>query len=441
MRALIEQRQTQTQNMSQQMQQALFLLRMNALDLNEYLRQMVVDNPVLEMREPQNPFGRGEIYRLQTGGDFPQSMFGAAPYGDRIADVAGETTLKDQLLKQLDVRKLGTQELLAAKAVIDSLDSRSYFTEPLDSIMELCAVTRTQAKRALLAVQSLDPAGVGARSLSECLTLQLKRKGIKEPYPYKIASDYLDELGSGKYTEIASALNISVRRAKEYGGLIRSLWPGVDNGGGKEAIQYVYPEITVVRDGDRLEVLLDEKRLPVLTINPEYRDLGKQDVKAKEYLKEQYRAANRIVSSLELWKTMLRRVAEKIVDVQKEFFLAGEALRPMRLVDLSQALKVNISTVSRAVAGKYLICEQGVFSLKHFFVGGIAADQTQVSSDYVCGVIRQELKRDPSLSDSAMAELLNGRGITIARRTVAKYRTKMGIASMYRRQDNTRNSK
>ena len=125
-------------------------------------------------------------------------------------------------------------------------------------------------------------------------------------------------------------------RVKEYAQLIKSLWPGVSNDAKREEIQYVYPEITIVRNGDDLEVQLDERRLPKLTINPEYRKAAEQDKAAKDYLKEQYIKANRIVSSLELWKTMLRRVAEKIVTVQKPFFLEGKPLAPMRLADLAE---------------------------------------------------------------------------------------------------------
>ncbi len=431
----IEQKQTQSQVLGQQLQQALFLLKMNALELNDYLGGMVVENPVLEMTEPENLFGNAGAFRVRMGTDVSQAgQSGGMRSNEGFFEIADSEGLKDELLQQLDIRGLEPKELLAAKTIIDSLDDRSYFTEPLSEIERLCDASAEQVQKALEAVQSLDPAGVGARSLQESLRLQLERRQVQDPCVYKILDGFLEELAHAKYAAIAAKLHISVRRVKEYAQLIKNLWPGVSNDAKREEIQYVYPEITIVRNGDDLEVQLDERRLPKLTINPEYRKAAEQDKAAKDYLKEQYIKANRIVSSLELWKTMLRRVAEKIVTVQKPFFLEGKPLAPMRLADLAEELGVNVSTVSRAVAGKYLICDRGVFSLKHFFVRSLPTSQEKpVSSDYVHEAIRELLEKDSSLSDSAMTRLLNERGINIARRTVAKYRMKMGIAPVYRR--------
>ena len=186
-------------------------------------------------------------------------------------EIADSEGLKDELLQQLDIRGLEPKELLAAKTIIDSLDDRSYFTEPLSEIERLCDASAEQVQKALEAVQSLDPAGVGARSLQESMRLQLERRQVQDPCVRKILDGFLEELAHAKYAAIAAKLHISVRRVKEYAQLIKSLWPGVEQRRKERRNTICVSEITIVRNGDDLEVQLDERRLPKLTINPEYR--------------------------------------------------------------------------------------------------------------------------------------------------------------------------
>ncbi|MBC5648045.1 RNA polymerase factor sigma-54 [Christensenella tenuis] len=418
MRLSVEQKQVQSQIASQQMQQALFLLSKSAWELNEYVREQALENPVLEAREPE----------WQERDLFP----GAAGYYGESYEKAAPETLAEKLFGQLDLKKLGKEELRAAKEIIDALDSRGYFTESLADIARLCGLNGTQAKHALAAVQSLDPAGVGARSLSECLCLQLERMGEKEDAPYRIARDYLEELARGDYAGIALALGIPAAKSRAYCALLRSLRPGVSNIPQEEAAQYVYPEILVEKEGDALRVILDERKIIRPFVNDAY-ELCDLDSETKAYLQERRAMAKRIVQSVELWKTMLRRVAEKIILVQQAFFLVGEPLCPLKMADVARELDVHPSTVSRAVAGKYLMCEDGIFPLKSFFSRSISGRGKNVSGDYIRRSIREMLAREPGLSDNAITERLQDRGAKIARRTVAKYRREMGIASSYRR--------
>lgn len=418
MKLSVEQKQVQSQVASQQMQQALFLLSKNAWELNEYVREQAVENPVLEVKEPE-----WQERDLASG---------AVPYYGEAYEKAAPETLAQSLLGQLDLKGLGREELRAAREIIGALDSRGYFMERLADVAGLCKVSTAQAKRALAAVQSLDPAGVGARSLSECLCLQLYRMGEKEEAPYRIARDYLGELARENYAGIAAALGISTAKSRAYGALLRSLRPGVSNTAPEEAAQYVFPEILVEKDGDTLRVLLDERKIIRPYVSDTYERDG-LDSEAKAYLRERRAMAKRIVQSVDLWKSMLRRVAEKIVLAQQGFFLAGEALRPLRMADVADGLGVHPSTVSRAVAGKYLMSGAGVFPLKSFFSRSIPEGEKSVSGDYIKRSIREVLAHEPALTDSAVTERLRSRGTKIARRTVAKYRREMGIASSYRR--------
>ena len=179
-------------------------------------------------------------------------------------------------------------------------------------------------------------------------------------------------------------------------------------------------------------MILDERKIIRPFVNDAY-EPGGLDGEAKAYLRERRALAKRIVQSVDLWKTMLRRVAEKIVLAQQDFFLRDEALQPLKMSDIAEELGVHPSTVSRAVAGKYLMSDAGIFALKGFFSRSIPEGEKRVSGDYIRRSIREMLAQDPTLTDSAVTERLHSRGAKIARRTVAKYRREMGIVSSYRR--------
>lgn len=399
------------------MQQALLLLRKNAWELNEYLREQALENPVLEIKEPE----------WRQWESTPKRGAGG------LYEKAAQKTLREELLEQLDLHTLSDAEIKAAKEVINALDERGYFIESLRDLERVCNVTRGEAVRALKAVQALDPAGVGARNLSECLTLQLKRMGITASAPYEIVKNHLKELAAEKYSQIAKTIGITSEESRAYAQLIRSLRPGTDNAQPAD-VQYIYPEIVVENDGGTLKVSIDEKKLVRVSLSPEYQIDG-MDGEAKAYLKERYSAARRIVSSLDLWKTMLVRVAEEIVRTQRKFFLDGKALEPLTMSKIAKTLGVHASTISRAVAGKYVLYNAKTFPLKSFFSRQIPGMQ-EFSKDHVYHSLKALIAQYPGLSDSALSQKLKERGMPVARRTVAKYREEMGIASSYGRKQN-----
>lgn len=416
MRLSVEQKQIQSQTVSQQMRQALFLLPKNAWELNEYVREQALDNPVLEVIEPVWGEESG-AWRLNQN----------APIYEKPA----RRTLQDELLEGLDIKSLSEREIWAAKEIINALDTRGYFAQDIADIEQLCGVTKSQALHALYAVQQAGEAGVGARSLGECLTLQLERMGIASAAPYIIANEYLEELAQGKYAQIAEKLGIALAKCREYGRLLRSLSPGTDNDA-YDAPQYIYPELEVVRDGKSLKVYIDEKKLVRPQLSGEYR-INESENEVRAYIKERYAAARRLIASVDLWKSMLRRVAEKIIFAQQRFFLYDEALVPLKMTDIADGVGVNASTISRAVAGKYLVYDARTFALKDLFSRSVDEQGGCISKDAIIRSIRKLLKEKPMLSDSALAERLQNEGVKIARRTVAKYRKEMGIVSSYHR--------
>ena len=412
------------------MQQALFLLKMNALELNDYLKQAVTDNPVLELAEAKLA-QENEVFRLKRDGKVVRMAAGTS--GQEGSEVAAKQTLTEDLLRQLGLKKLGNTDKRIATAIIYSLDTKGYFTEDYDEFALGYATSPEQVKKSLRIVQSLDPAGIGARNVKECLILQLKRQGVKQPQPYAIIRSHLRDLAQDKRRGSRPRLRYLKRNVRNTATWYVPSWPAVNGIKAGELVQYVHPEIVIEKDGNTLAIRFAEERLPHLSINPEYRGMENADDEAKAYLKERYLEANRMISSLKLWKTMIRRVMERIAEKQEGFFLKNEALRPMKLSDLAGELDVSVSTISRAVAGKYLICERGVYPLKYFFVRSFQANEAQVSSDYIREAILEMLEKEPTLPDTELARRLKERGIGIARRTVAKYRNKMGIESVYHR--------
>ncbi|MEA4853014.1 MAG: RNA polymerase factor sigma-54 [Christensenella sp.] len=433
MQVSIGQKQIQSQTMHQQMQQALRLLHMNALELNEYISEAVTENPVLQMQESELPFDVSESYRIGVRKDFVKKSNETREYGG-FYDAEQPVSMRDKLLGQIGLLPLKIHTAKAAKVIIQSLDDRGYLVEPLAMIAKICHVDVDTASTALRAVQSLEPAGIGARNLIECLKLQLERKEITEQAPYRIIKEYLPLLAKNNIAAVAAALGITKEQARRDCDLIKSLRPMVDLAEGIETPQFVYPEILVEKRDGQLLVAVDEKRLPKLIIDKEYRAFSKGDAKTKAYLTRQYREARKLVNSLGLWKTTLQQVAEQIVSRQAAFFLQNEPLEPLLLVDLSESLGVSVSTVSRAVAGKYLICERGIFALKTFLVGSLTGKNgCKVSKDAVKTILKGLFEENSALSDEGAARALMERGIVIARRTVAKYRADLGIQSVYHR--------
>lgn len=424
--------------LSPQVLQSMEILQMNSQELLEYLDRLTEENPLLEREEDSGLRSAYEELRQRAG------WIDGGVYGASFTHEEGEVpergaadreieSLAAFLRDQLERRRLPKPLLALSLYIAELVDEDGYLDEgDLDGLREL-GLPEELVGRALEAVQSLEPAGVGARSLSECLLLQLERQGETGPAA-EIAARFLPELGRKHYGAIARALGLSIPEVQAAERVISALEPHPGRGfQPAEAAAYVRPDVFIVELDGELAAVLNDYYLPRISISSYYvrllRESGEEET--RDYLREKMRQARWLLDSLSRRGSTLHRCAAAILDAQRPFF-AGETreLAPMSLLSLSQALELHPSTISRATREKYLQCRQGTYPLRYFFSRAIGewGPSRQAVKQRLLALVREERPGRP-LSDRRLQELLAEEGVRVARRTVAKYRMELGIAS------------
>lgn len=439
----------QTQTLSPQMMQAMEILQMSSQELLEYIQETLQENPVLESEEARQLHESAEDallrrklewlnstdrqnrwYHREDARDLSDTVPGAMD-----AD-PGEESLYYYLRSQISFETLDGALGAAVECVLESLNKNGWLDEPSADLAVHAGVDEQTVERAVELVQGLEPAGVGARSLSECLCIQLRQRG-ETGLPLIIADRYLEEMGKDHYNLIARETGASREEIQEACRIIRSLnpRPGSDFAP-RETLGYITPDLVVVKFEDHFEILSNDYYFPTLKVSSYYHQLMKEtdEAQVKEYLTGKVRQAKWVLRSVEQRRSTLLSCAECILRRQEAFFRSGPGhLRPMTLADVAEMLDVHESTVSRAVKGKYLQCMYGVFPLGYFFGRAVpASGGDSVSAQQAKTVLRRLIEgenRKRPLSDQKLSELLAGQGIEISRRTVAKYRDEMGIPS------------
>ncbi len=462
--------------LSPKMQQALHLLQVPALELQELVRQELVQNPTLEQveedREP-DPGGEaeaGEIeptvyddenvdsydrdlledyYRILEADrewrDYYRENYNMildrAP-DQEMLDFAQQSRtrpvpLDEYLIGQLGTAGLSPEEREIAETIIGRIDGNGYLGTDLEILAEEARAGIETVERALTAVQHLDPPGIGARSLEECLLLQIYASPFPHPLASRIVSGHLEELGRREYARIARALRVSEKEVRAAAAFIATLNPRPASPFHDETGTYVIPDITLADvDGD-YHISLNQEHNPEIRISGAYRRMlenPETDPETRRYLRQKIRRALDLIRNLDMRENTLYRLAAEIMKRQPEFLEKGaEHLKPMTMKELAQALDVHESTVSRAVANKYIHTPRGTFPLRFFFSTALkGAGGEDVSSERVRHRIRrlvgEENPRRPH-SDRKLAELLSRDGVEVARRTVTKYREQLGIPS------------
>lgn len=440
--------QSQVQRLNQQQLQSVELLQMSTLEVEAYLRELAQENPVIELDdsrpETDRPQDEELLRRLSWLEDndhqnrYYQHM--EQEELDPLAQASTQEGLEESLFRflsrqlypmQLDEDTAQTVRYLAA-----CLDRDGYLrTSPEDLAGDL-AVSVEEIQRCIQLLRTLEPAGVGAADLSQCLELQLRR--IHETGPaLAIVQNHLDALAKRHYRAIAAQLSIDVEEVRRAEALIRELEPRPGAVFEQpDQIQYILPDVFVEQSEEgRLIARLRGRERPPFQISGYYRGLLQQaeDREVKEYLTGKLRQAEGVLWALDQRDTTLRRCAQAIVDRQEEFFRRGpQALLPLRLADIAQQLELHESTVSRAVREKYLQCSRGVYPFSYFFsrtastsgeggqLGGTAARAM------LRGLIDGEDQKHP-LSDQKLCQEMARLGCPVSRRTVAKYREEMDI--------------
>ena len=441
----------QTLTMTPQLQQAIRLLQLPVLDLNAQIQDALEENIMLEMEDlPDVPRTTSESTveveaikaedSWQTRSSERISDSGWNGEGRPINDFADESgqTLREHLYWQLEMEDFSPRQAVIGEAIIDSINDDGYLSVPLDEIEASVddTVTLEEIEQTLAKVQGLDPVGVGARSLSECIILQLRQldadtDGLQ--LAIDIAADHLDLVATRAHGELRRTLRASEEDLHSALALVKGCNPKPGLAVSPAAAQYVIPDVFVRKIDGTWQVEISPTGVPRLSVNQTYANLlrGSGD---HAVLRSQLQEARWLIRSLEIRNETLMKVATSIVARQTEFLEQGdEAMKPMVLKDIAEEIGMHESTISRVTTNKYMHTPRGVFEFKYFFSSHLSsANGEDQSSTSVRAKIRKLIGAEnpqKPLSDSKIAKLLADEGIKVARRTVAKYREAMNIAS------------
>lgn len=436
--------------MTQQMQLSVKLLQMSTHELQEYVDKEVQENPVLDVNYVEQEKVEGSRERLDLKELFKYLEFdnyGHNSYeknDDEVSPfnfIAETCSLKNYLKNQ--VLELEKRENIKGIAIyiIENLDEKGYLDSSVESIAAQLKLPQAPIEEALNLVQSLEPAGIGARDLKECLKLQIYRKNKDDEVVFRIIDDFLEALAENKYSLIAKELGIDVKRAQQYGDFIKTLEPKPSRGffTGEE-VKYITPDAYIKKINDEFFILMNESVVPRLSINSIYKEIinNDSDKNAVSYVKDKMNSALFLIKSIEQRKSTVYRVLEKLLELQKEYFEKGDAyLRPMTLREIAESLNMHESTISRAIRDKYIHTSKGTIKIKSLFTVGLSScGNEDVSAQIIKKAIKDLIdkeEQDKPFSDQKLCDLLNEAGMNISRRTVAKYREEMNIKSSSKR--------
>ena len=418
-----------------QLLQSMELLQMNSQELLDYLNQVSEENPLVEQSDLSELHRAYDALRQKVhwiNGGLPEDGRGAMP--ERGAADRETESLAAFLRDQLERRRLSKPLLALTVYLAELLDDDGRLNqEDLDGVAAL-KIPQPLLRQALETLQSLEPAGVGARSLSECLLLQLARKRDVSPLDMEIVRRFLPDLGKKHYGLIARELSVSADEVRAAEKRISALDPCPGRSfQAPEPTLYIRPDVFIAELDGKLQVILNDFYLPRVSISTYYARLLKEsdEPETRAYLREKMQQARWLLNSLERRGSTLRQCAEAILEAQYPFFTGQSTeLSPMTMAALAERLGLHPSTISRATREKYLQCRQGTYPLRYFFSRALGEQgpSQQTVKLRLLELIRQEDRAHP-YSDQRLAELLEQQGIAIARRTVAKYRTELRLGS------------
>lgn len=457
--------------MTPQLRQAIAILQLPATELAALVEKELLENPVLEADageniaepdtdtdeyEPQRneqdrnneadlePDGWVEYLLNGTKSENMSLAHGAEPVKQReIADTE-TVSLQNYLEMQLHFAVIDPSLLAIGRYLIGSIDDNGYLSGTTAEVAEQLGVSEDTVIEVLTLIQTFDPVGVGARSLQECLLLQLSQR--QEEYTrreYALASavikDHLDQVAMGRYKQIAEKLRCSPHEVQQAVDIIRTLdpKPGSAFGGGQPG--YIVPDVIVERINQQYVITINDKHVPQLSINSYYRQIVRDEQSdARKYVEGRINAAVWLIKSIEQRQRTLYNVTEAIINLQQDFFDYGSKfLRPLTMKKVAEQVGVHESTVSRAAANKYIDTPHGVFAMNTFFSAGL---QSAGGEDISASRVKQQIKeliaaedQTQPLSDQVLSDILNGKGIKVSRRTVAKYREELSIPASSRR--------
>jgi len=473
MELILRQRLEQKLKLAPQIIQSIEILQLPALDLQELIARELEENPVLEIEQvEENPEENTAVApsdaELDRRRDQPE--FGAVeameeslledtyyrparrPSGDDDAYGKMEAmkntesrppSLQDILFEQFNLLELPPDIREIGEYLIYNINDDGYLQFSLEDILESMdmPVLYMKGGDALRAVQSLEPLGIGARELKECLLLQMKENGHAASFERELIENHLKDIELNRFPKIAKETGRSIEEIKEAVHLISTLNPRPGSFYAGSAAPYVVPDVMVTFVDGEYEVRLEDDYLPRIYINPSYRELLKEqkdNPKISDFIRKKLDSARWLIDAIEQRRNTLYKIAKKIVEIQHAFLDKGIThLKPLKMQEVAEGIGVHNSTVSRAISNKYIQTPRGIFPLKFFFTGGAVADDGNVESrmslkQRVQDIVDRENKSTP-LSDDEIADQLKTAGFSVARRTVTKYRRTLRIASSRQR--------
>ena len=469
----LTQRQTQEQTLSHAQLQSLQVLMATTQELNQQLTTALQENPVLEIASPAQEILVGDPMRPAENDEEREDFAAqAAEYDENLGEAASvdatgddmldytmlperdrdseerqkyffdslstAPTMMDRLLEQLRDETGSNQALYAAgQTVLGNLDDNGYLKISDAEIASQTGVPIDIAQQAVKLVQSFEPAGLAARTPRECLLIQLERKGETDTLAWKIVDAHLEDLAQNRIPQIAKALHCDIEDIYSAVDRIRELVPFPGRELSTETAPYISPEATITKAPDgSWRITMNRDNFPKLRIQNSYQKLAddkQTPAETRSYLRGKITEGNQLIKALQQRRSTIERITQCIVELQGDFLEHGPSkLRPMVMADIAAMLELHDTTISRAIANKYIQTPQGLFEYKYFFTTGYnsTADGEELSSRAIRQKIRELIDHesaDKPLSDQKIAELLSQDGLNVARRTVAKYREAEGI--------------
>lgn len=461
--------------MTPQLQQAIKLLQLSRIELEQFVSQQLSENPCLEegdfesveekdlsekmmersgedlLKEQLAQGAEGIVDKVSEERDVDWEALSRIkeaaelPAGHKTSHTAGEEapnyenmvssseTLVDYLSAQLSELGFDDEEQKVAVEIVGNISEKGYLDATIEGISERTGVEIEVCEGVLDSIQRLDPPGIGARSLEECLLNQLRTHGLRNEIVESIIRKCMTELETRNFNQIAKNLKITLEQVIENVAIIAELDPIPARQFGGENSHYVVPDVYIFPLGDEWVVTMNEEGLPRLRVSDYYSEVA-DNTKGddKEYLQEKIKSAAWLIKSIQQRQRTIFKVTECIVERQKDFFERGvEHLKPMILKDIAEDISMHESTISRVTNNKYVHTPRGIFELKYFFNSSVArGDGSDMASESVKVMIKQIVDgEDPKkpLSDQKIVDALKEKSITLARRTVAKYREQLGI--------------
>jgi len=459
------------QVLSPQLQQSLLILQTPLLELRNLVQQEMETNPVLE-ELPDEPSSdvQGEAepsvednfkdefeklasldeewrdYMAQSANSGADGFRRSREAKDKrqffFDSIALQETLQQNLLGQLNQSVLDASDRKAAELIIGNIDDNGFLQSTPEEMALNSGIPKEDFERMLALIQNFYPTGVGARDLRECLLIQLRREEKEDSLEYKIVSEYMEDLGRRRFPEIARRMGISVEDVQTAAENIGRLNPRPGQVFAAAPQNYVLPDVTVEKVNGEYQISLNDEQIPHLCISNLYKDIiasgNTQSGEVKDYIRDKIRSGKFLIRSIHQRQQTISNIAQQIVARQRDFLEHGPShLKPMTMAEVADVVGVHETTVSRAVSGKYMATPQGTFEMKYFFTPGYqTATGESLSNTSVKEAILDLVKREDGnepLSDSEIVEILSERGIPIARRTVAKYRTELNILPSHMR--------